>query len=440
MIVPASEASENAQEAGLFSPPLWIQRRAMVANILKRHKCASVLDLGCGEGSLISILLNNAQFTKLHGVDVDSEALEDAQRNCAPTDYDRQYLRENEVECEFWKGSVAEADDRLKGFDAITSVEVIEHLDDDVLAAFPAVVFGTYRPRIVVITTPNEEYNVHFGNLQTNSHHPTRRFRHWDHRFEWTRAEFECWSRSIAQEYAYNVEFSGVGLLASNPEDSTFGHCSQIAVFRRTDAEEDRFTKSERGARQPYKHFASVRFPHFTECNFPTSQILAEAQSLIEPLIYNEWYHHVHYQQPRVPSGDRSLRWDGSAHTISLNTVWEKTLRIRQLCKTKDRFKVSLESEEGRKLFEIVPEESQEDEGGDLIKVLWRIPDLSSDRVLEKDGYDEDWEDKEAGHHDMAHWSDPAIWGGTQLANVVPEQDLSWGEAPPVYEDKYAQW
>ena len=42
-------------------------------------------------------------------------------------------------------------------------VEVVEHLNPDVLEEFPAVLFGFYRPRIVVMTTPNSEFNVVFG-------------------------------------------------------------------------------------------------------------------------------------------------------------------------------------------------------------------------------------------------------------------------------------
>ena len=42
-------------------------------------------------------------------------------------------------------------------------IEVVEHLEADVLAQFPAVLFGHYRPRVVVMTTPNSEFNVVFG-------------------------------------------------------------------------------------------------------------------------------------------------------------------------------------------------------------------------------------------------------------------------------------
>merc|ERR1719383_1658496 len=83
-------------------------------------------------------------------------------------------------------------------------VEVVEHLEAEVLAAFPAVLFGFYRPRVVVMTTPNSEFNVVFGPDFTG-------FRHWDHKFEWSRQEFEEWSHGVARHYGYEVEFHGIG-------------------------------------------------------------------------------------------------------------------------------------------------------------------------------------------------------------------------------------
>ena len=43
---------------------------------------------------------------------------------------------------------------RLEGYEAITSLEVIEHLDPHILSRFGVVTMGTYRPRILLVTTP----------------------------------------------------------------------------------------------------------------------------------------------------------------------------------------------------------------------------------------------------------------------------------------------
>lgn len=61
----------------------------------------------------------------------------------------------------------------------------IEHLEPDILDSVPKVVFGQLAPKVVIVTTPNVEFNVLFPDLKG--------FRHYDHKFEWTRAEFQEW-------------------------------------------------------------------------------------------------------------------------------------------------------------------------------------------------------------------------------------------------------
>jgi hypothetical protein len=73
-----------------------------------------------------------------------------------------------------------------------------------------------------VVTTPNSEYNVRFEGLAPGS------LRHRDHRFEWTRAEFEAWAGGVAERNAYAVRFLPVGT-----EDAEVGAPTQLAVFSR---------------------------------------------------------------------------------------------------------------------------------------------------------------------------------------------------------------
>ena len=115
-------------------------------------------------------------------------------------------------------------DDRLKGFDAAAVIEVIEHLDAERLPAFEAAVFDHARPRAVIVTTPNREYNVLFDGMKPDA------MRHPDHRFEWTRAEFRHWAESVALAHGYAVRFEGIG-----NEDATHGHPTQVAVFTRAE-------------------------------------------------------------------------------------------------------------------------------------------------------------------------------------------------------------
>lgn len=106
--------------------------------------------------------------------------------------------------------------------DAAALIEVIEHLNLDRLPLVARVVFGDMRPGAVVVATPNAEYNALFPNLAAGT------FRHPDHRFEWTRAEFWAWAHRIGATYGYQSAFSGIGR-----QDETLGTPTQMAAFIR---------------------------------------------------------------------------------------------------------------------------------------------------------------------------------------------------------------
>jgi hypothetical protein len=111
-------------------------------------------------------------------------------------------------------------DKRLEGFDAAAVVEVVEHLDPPRLSAFERVLFEFAKPPTVVLTTPNREYNGMWETL------PAGQFRHPDHRFEWTRTQFETWANQVGHRFGYVVRFLPVG-----PEDSVVGAPTQMGVF-----------------------------------------------------------------------------------------------------------------------------------------------------------------------------------------------------------------
>lgn len=179
------------------------------------------LDLGCGEGRLLKLLLAERSLTDILGIDVSSFVLERAaQRLHLDTMPPRQRER-----IRLLQGSVVYRDDRFHGFDVALLIEVIEHLDPPRLTAMEGVVFGHARPRRVVITTPNAEYNRKWPTL------PAGKFRHNDHRFEWTREEFYAWSERVGQEKGYTVFRQGIG-----PEDPALGAPTQMAVFDRIDS------------------------------------------------------------------------------------------------------------------------------------------------------------------------------------------------------------
>jgi 3' terminal RNA ribose 2'-O-methyltransferase Hen1 len=193
------------------------QRLGAVVAALKAGGANRVLDLGCGEGRLLQALMKEKQFAEIVGMDVSHRALEIAQDRLH---YDR-LPPIQKARLRLLHGSLIYRDARLAGFDAAAVVEVIEHLDPPRLAAFERVLFECAKPKTVVITTPNREYNVKWETL------PAGKFRHRDHRFEWTRAEFEVWANRVAARFGYNVRFLPVG-----PEDSAVGSPTQMAVFQ----------------------------------------------------------------------------------------------------------------------------------------------------------------------------------------------------------------
>ena len=197
------------------------QRLGALVAVLRSSKAKRVLDLGCGEGKLLRSLLKDRQFEEIVGLDVSIRSLETAQKRLK---LDR--LPEKQAErLRLLHGSLVYRDQRLGGFDAAAVVEVIEHFDPPRLAAFERVLFEFARPGVIVLTTPNREYNVTWETL------PAGHFRHPDHRFEWTRQEFQHWAIGIAGRYKYSVRFLPVG-----PENESLGSPTQMAVFEKEEA------------------------------------------------------------------------------------------------------------------------------------------------------------------------------------------------------------
>jgi 3' terminal RNA ribose 2'-O-methyltransferase Hen1 len=215
----AATARKDEQEASIERPISLNERRIdAVVEALKASGAARVLDLGCGEGRLLRRLLADRQFTDIVGLDVSSRTLDLAESRI---ERDRRAASQQD-RLRLLHGSLMYRDARLHGFDAAAVVEVVEHLDPPRLRAFERVLFESARPTTIVMTTPNAEYNVMWPSL------PAGRFRHQDHRFEWTRAEFQSWASEIASRHGYGVTFKPVG-----DEDECAGSPTQMAVFAR---------------------------------------------------------------------------------------------------------------------------------------------------------------------------------------------------------------
>jgi 3' terminal RNA ribose 2'-O-methyltransferase Hen1 len=207
------------QEAALEVPiSLHTQRLDAVAAVLKQHGARTILDLGCGEGKLIARLLKERHIERVVGVDASVRTLETAARRLR---LDRAGEAKR-ARIALLMGSLTYADRRWQGFDAAALVEVIEHIEPPRLSAVELSLFAEARPGLVVITTPNREYNQLFPGMAPNA------MRHADHRFEWSRAEFAAWCNGIAARHGYAFTLAPIG-----PEDAVHGAPSQMAVFTR---------------------------------------------------------------------------------------------------------------------------------------------------------------------------------------------------------------
>ncbi|MER5332476.1 3' terminal RNA ribose 2'-O-methyltransferase Hen1 [Micromonospora sp. NPDC002717] len=215
---PAADEPDTVDEPTHRQPTLAARRREAVLAALVESGASRVLDLGCGGGALLAALVGDRRFTEIVGTDVSPHALTLAARRLR---LDRLPERQRD-RVRLWQSALTYRDDRLRGYDAAVLMEVVEHVDPPRLPALEDAVLGHARPATVVVTTPNVEYNVRYEGL------PAGRFRHADHRFEWTRAEFAAWVDRVAATYGYSAAIGGVG-----DDDPEVGAPTQLAVLTR---------------------------------------------------------------------------------------------------------------------------------------------------------------------------------------------------------------
>ena len=202
------------------------KRLEAVVSALLSNGATSVIDLGCGEGNLLRLLQSEKSFARIAGADASVFALERAKRRLRVDTMPESLASKVAL----FQGSLTYRDERFCGYDAITCMEVIEHIDKNRLATFEDVLFAHARPKIIVITTPNIEYNENFDKMSGS-------LRHEDHRFEWTRDEFQAWGNEAARRYGYEVIYSDVGdFYEANKAHKAYkerGTQTQMGVFRK---------------------------------------------------------------------------------------------------------------------------------------------------------------------------------------------------------------
>ncbi|XP_039582271.1 small RNA 2'-O-methyltransferase isoform X2 [Passer montanus] len=226
-----------------FEPPLYKQRYQFVKDLVEKYKPKKVADLGCADCSLLWMLKFCSCIEVLAGLDICANVMKEKMHTLSPLPVDYLQPSERSLTVTLHHGSVAHKDPCMLGFDLVTCIELIEHLEESELKKFPEVVFGFMAPSIVVISTPNSEFNSLLPRVMS--------YRHPDHKFEWSQAEFQSWALETARCYDYSVEFTGVGHPPTGMEK--VGFCTQIGVFFRKYPQTGESVQSEKPMEAVYK-------------------------------------------------------------------------------------------------------------------------------------------------------------------------------------------
>ncbi|KAG7280756.1 hypothetical protein CRUP_037686 [Coryphaenoides rupestris] len=275
--------------------------------------CAArqVADLGCNDGSLLRKLKFHREIELLCGVDLDSATMKKKMHLLAPIPTDYLVPGDSPLSVELYQGSVTQKDARLRGFHLVTCLELIEHLYLDDVELFTEVLFGYMAPETVIVSTPNVEFNPLFPRKAG--------FRNPDHKFEWTRFQFQSWALKVGRRYGYEAKFTGVGQALPHLHIRV-GFCTQIAVFQRLAGGGVRAFIGDAGEIFSYKLLYSVSYPSLCDNNILRGCLVTE-------VLY--WAHKLHGRRRLESGGEGSpvgQEQDGAAGETGQTDEYEESV------------------------------------------------------------------------------------------------------------------
>lgn len=200
-----------------MSTALHHLRLDAVVSALLASGSRTVADLGCGDGELMLRLKEQPEFERVLGIDIDPRVIQNARQRLGLD------LFSTNTRLQVRLGSFETADWVESAVEAAVLLETIEHIEPGRLSRVEQALFGQVKPKLVLVTTPNKEYNVLHGMAAGQK-------RHTGHRFEWTRAQFQSWASGVATRHAYQVTFTNIG-----PLDPHCGSSTQMAAFSQKD-------------------------------------------------------------------------------------------------------------------------------------------------------------------------------------------------------------
>ncbi|XP_050466174.1 probable serine/threonine-protein kinase DDB_G0278845 [Cataglyphis hispanica] len=274
--------SKYREREGLkFDPPAYIQRYSAVQNILSdpmyKGQIRKVVDFGCSELGFLRYLKNMQGVEEILCVDIDRQVLEYNKAKAEPYLMEYVCCRKTPLVIELCEGSVTHHDRKLEQTDAVICIELIEHLYPDTLMDLPFNIFEYIMPKVAIVTTPNADFNVLFSNFSG--------FRHPDHKFEWTRKQFQDWAQNIVVKYpSYSVTFHEICKGPAGTEK--LGACTQMAVFHRNSLIEE--CNKIIGVDGLFKIVARYDYPIYVDNRSDEEKLLHEATYHIMKLAYTQ--------------------------------------------------------------------------------------------------------------------------------------------------------
>ncbi|NXJ91528.1 HENMT methyltransferase, partial [Corythaixoides concolor] len=332
-----------------FRPPLYKQRYQFIKDLVEKYRPKKVADLGCADCSLLWMLKFCSCIEVLAGLDICANVMKEKMHRLSPLPGDYLQPAERPLTVTLHHGSVAHKDPCMLGFDLVTCIELIEHLEESELKKFPEVVFGFMAPSIVVISTPNSEFNPLLPGVTL--------FRHADHKFEWNRVQFQSWALEAARCYGYSVEFTGVGHPPTGMEN--VGFCTQIGVFLRKYHQTCESAQSEKPTEAVHRMVFKAVYPSLKDEKYLQNAVVGEVvftaqiikQSLLDRLMAEHEEHNGDQRkfkfQPsmncfsedlgkRVVEKSMESFVNGNMVYIPLTTIFSFP-KVNQLCGTFER-------------------------------------------------------------------------------------------------------
>ena len=212
-----NEAAPNEPDTEAQQKPRLndLRYNKIVGKIDQLNSKETIVDLGSGEGKLSEKLGFVSGVKEILAVEPSEAATLKALKRFEKIAQNGDFIKPKQI-----LGSLFYYDERLKNKDVFILCEVIEHIDEYRLPKIMRTILQDYQPRTLLITTPNQEYNEVYQMEED--------YRHSDHRFEWTREEFQTWCQLQNEENKYDIAFDGIG-----DGHELYGYPTQMCLFTR---------------------------------------------------------------------------------------------------------------------------------------------------------------------------------------------------------------